>query len=161
MTGKSTFYKCWGHFILSKQNRGSPVYCQRHGANHRGTGWNHKKLNAIIAKLLEQKNKNSNNSSKPPSSDGLAKKPHPRSLKESSGKKVGGQNGHHGASFIVTDHPDHIEKHLPGQCNSCPNREKCVASAKVMTWSCSARRARNKEVDRLFERIYEDVCCKG
>ena len=33
-----------------------------------------KQLNATIAALLEKKNKNSNNSSKPPSSDGLNKK---------------------------------------------------------------------------------------
>ena len=87
---------------------------------------------ATIAKLLEQKNKNSNNSSKPPSSDGLGKKPRSRSLKESSGKKAGGQEGHNGASFIVTDNPDHIEKHLPLRCACCPNREACAAAAKVI-----------------------------
>lgn len=48
-------------------------------------------LNATIAALLEKKNKNSNNSSKPPSSDGLNKKN--RSLKQASGKKAGGRRG--------------------------------------------------------------------
>lgn len=87
-------------------------------------------LNATIATLLEKKNKNSNNSSKPPSSDGLNKKN--RSLKQSSGKKAGGQEGHKGFSFKVTDHPDLVEKHLPERCSYCPNREMCQAKAVVV-----------------------------
>lgn len=87
-------------------------------------------LNATIAALLEKKNKNSKNSSKPPSSDGLNKKN--RSLKQSSEKKAGGQEGHKGFNFKVTDHPDFIEKHLPERCSCCPNREICLANATVV-----------------------------
>ncbi len=53
-------------------------------------------LNKTVAELKEQLNKNSKNSSKPPSSDGY-KKPNPKSLREKTGKKQGGQNGHGGS----------------------------------------------------------------
>jgi len=85
---------------------------------------------ASIAVLQEKVNKNSRNSSKPPSSDGLGKKN--RSLKQPSGKKPGGQEGHKGTNFIVTDHPDHIERHLSIRCQNCPNREQCAGNAKVL-----------------------------
>ena len=56
-----------------------------------------KMLSAEIATLRAQLNKNSSNSSKPPSSDAFNKKTH--SLRESSGKKPGGQPGHKGSTL--------------------------------------------------------------
>ena len=61
-------------------------------------------LNQIIQELKEQLNKNSKNSSKPPSSDGL-KKPTVKknnSLRESSGRKQGAQEGHDGVHLSIT-----------------------------------------------------------
>ena len=67
-------------------------------------------LNQTIKELKEQLNKNSKNSSKPPSSDGL-KKPvvkNNRSLRESSGKKQGAQEGHDGVHLSVISNHDHM-----------------------------------------------------
>lgn len=47
-----------------------------------------------IRDLTDRLNKNSNNSSKPPSSDGYRKKNTDRSLREKTDKKRGGQVGH-------------------------------------------------------------------
>ena len=62
-----------------------------------------KELTQTIKKLKEQLNKNSKNSSKPPSSDGLKKPPvnKERSLRQKSGKKQGAQKGHDGTYLSV------------------------------------------------------------
>jgi len=84
-----------------------------------------------IKELNEKLNKNSKNSSKPPSSDGL-KKPSPKSLREPSGKKAGGQEGHKGKNLSVLDKPDTVHKCMPEKCKSCPKRSKCEKHAKVL-----------------------------
>ena len=88
-------------------------------------------LNQTIKELKEQLNKNSKNSSKPPSSDGL-KKPvvkKNRSLRESSGKKQGAQEGHDGVHLSVISNPDHTREHMHSDCTGCPYRTKCLDKA--------------------------------
>jgi len=74
-------------------------------------------LTQRVAKLEEQINKNSRNSSKPPSSDGLKKLgPKPKSLRKQSGKKPGGQKGHKGHTLEKAEEPDFI---IPLSVTSC------------------------------------------
>ena len=85
-------------------------------------------LNQTIQELKEQLNKNSKNSSKPPSSDGF-KKPAPKSLRKPSGKKVGGQNGHQGTRLSVITAPDELVTPMPSACEGCPHYQICKGTA--------------------------------
>jgi transposase len=69
-------------------------------------------------RLKDQLAKNSRNSSKPPSSDGL-KKPAPRSLRERGKRKSGGQKGHEGSTLKMSDNHDHIIVHEVNRCEHC------------------------------------------
>lgn len=74
-------------------------------------------LTSRVKSLENQVNKNSNNSSKPPSSDGLKKKT--KSLRTKSGKSVGGQKGHEGNTLELNDNPDEIIIHTIDKCDVC------------------------------------------
>ena len=78
--------------------------------------------------LEEKKNKNSKNSSKPPSSDGYSKKP--KSLRKKTNKKQGGQKGHDGVS-LSQQKPDKTIGCMPSKCQKCPQHDECMESAQV------------------------------
>jgi transposase len=75
-------------------------------------------LEAENAELKAKLGTNSSNSSKPPSSDGMFK-PAPRSLREKSGKKPGGQLGHEGHGLKIDREPDETIEHTPETCLEC------------------------------------------
>jgi transposase len=70
-----------------------------------------------IAELEARLASNSKNSSKPPSSDGLAKPaPKTRSLRGKTARKPGGQPGHEGRTLSQVARPQHTKVHEPGSC---------------------------------------------
>jgi len=76
-------------------------------------------LLARVAELERRLGLNSSNSGKPPSSDGLKKPPRVSSLRESSGKKTGGQKGHRGETLRRSEPPDATIDHYPEACTAC------------------------------------------
>jgi transposase len=61
--------------------------------------------------------KDSHNSSRPPSSDGLKRKT--KSLRAKSRKKPGGQIGHRGETLRLIATPDEVMEHRPAHCPQC------------------------------------------
>lgn len=77
-------------------------------------------LEEKVRSLEEKLNKNSLNSSKPPSTDNDAiKKLRTKSSRIKSGKKLGGQKGHTGATLTMVENPDFTEIHKVDKCTNC------------------------------------------
>src|SRR5690242_7115253 len=77
-------------------------------------------VTALVARVQELEGrlaKDSRNSSKPPASDGLKRKP--KSLRQRSGKKPGGQLGHRGETLHLVATPDVVVEHRPAVCAQC------------------------------------------
>ncbi len=75
-------------------------------------------LRGEIESLKAQLSATSKNSSKPPSSDGLAK-PAPKSLRGKSGRKPGRPKGGPGVSLDLVERPDAVVRHRPVRCAGC------------------------------------------
>ena len=75
-------------------------------------------LQSQVADLAAKVKTNSRNSSRPPSSDGLAR-PAPKSLRGKSGRKPGRPGGQPGVTAELTDHPDKKVRHRPATCGGC------------------------------------------
>ncbi len=70
-------------------------------------------LEARLAKYEKQDSSNSNN---PSSTDRFEKN---QSLRQKSGKKSGGQNGHKGSTRLQTENPDEVVQCHPEKCSNC------------------------------------------
>ena len=77
------------------------------------------KVEELTKKLAHyQLPKNSSNSSIPPSKDENRPKRN-QSLREITGRKPGGQEGHKGSTLTMVEVPDKTEKLIPDYCNYC------------------------------------------
>ena len=83
-------------------------------------GENEKQI-ADLERQLALRKQNSTNSSKPPSSDGLAGKQRLRARRKKSRRKPGGQPGHQGAhrSLVPAERVNQFCPILPEQCQGC------------------------------------------
>jgi transposase len=88
-------------------------------------------LEARIEKLEHGLNKNSSNSSKPPSSDGL-KKPKPKSRREKGKRRTGGQPGHSGDTLKMVVCPDEVIAHPLLACPNCQQDLSTLESERVV-----------------------------
>jgi len=73
----------------------------------------------VIQELQNQKSKDSDNSSKPPSTDGLKKKTVSSSLRKQGDKPNGGQPGHQGHHLEMVQKPDETVVHHNQICEHC------------------------------------------
>ena len=88
------------------------------------------RLAALEARLA----KDSHNSSKPPSSDGL-RKPRTglgRRQQKAADRRSGGQPGHPGATLCLREDPDAIVEHSPSLCSACGHSLETVASERMV-----------------------------
>jgi len=72
---------------------------------------------ARLEKLEKQQQKDSRNSSKPPSGDGFKKRT--KSLRKKSNRPSGGQPGHRGSTLLCSEHIDEVVTHSVEACESC------------------------------------------
>ena len=74
---------------------------------------------ARVEELERQRSLDSHNSSKPPSTGPPGSRPSPKSLRQPSGRKPGGQPGHPGSTLRMVANPDRVVRHPPERCESC------------------------------------------
>ena len=119
---------------------------------------------ADLERQLAGRKKNSTNSSKPPSSDGLAGEQRPRGRKRKSKRKPGGQPGHpgHHRPLLPVAEVNSIEVLLPKQCGHCG--ENLPQKPGTVTAQGEPRRHQVTEVPPVKAHITEyqfpNVVCK-
>ncbi len=76
-------------------------------------------LQARVAELERRLGKDSSNSSRPPSSDGLGKPPARGQRRRGGGRAPGKQPGAPGAHLAQVPDPDEVVVHVPERCGGC------------------------------------------
>jgi transposase len=114
------------------------------------------------AELRRRLGKDSSNSSKPPASDGLGKKPRiAGSLREVSGKQSGGQPGHRGDTLRPVSNPHKIERHAATQCAHCQAALTPAMATRVEKRQVFEMPQPRLEVTEHQAQIYTCACCRG
>lgn len=108
--------------------------------------------NTEFRRRLELK---SHNSSKPPSTDGLAKKP---GLPKASGKKNGGQIGHAGKTLRSVASPDEIVVHHANCCRRC-QRQFSVAEVATIVAKRQVFDIPEPRLEVVEHQLGEILCC--
>lgn len=85
-----------------------------------------------IRELESRLNRNSQNSSRPPSSDTFEKRVPKANTREKSGRKTGGQLGHVGITLQAVEAPDLIEKHDVVECEHCHHNLESIPAEKII-----------------------------
>ena len=86
-------------------------------------------LTAQVQELTGRLGQHSQNSHRPPASDGPQVAP--RSQRQRSGKRPGGQPGHPGQSLAMCAQPDRVVPHYPPVCGQCGADLTAVAATRV------------------------------
>jgi len=86
------------------------------------------KVADLVIELEQRLKKNSRNSHKPPSSDGLKKRPAKRKRRKG---QAGGQKGRTGTTLRKSEQPDKVIEHGPQTCHSCGANLDDVAGAVI------------------------------
>jgi len=111
-----------------------------------------------LERQLALRKRNSTNSSKPPSSDGLAGEQRPRGRKHKSQRKPGGQLGHpgHHRPLIPTAEVDVRKVLLPGKCEHCGR--KLPQKPDQVTTAGEPRRHQVTEIPEIQPHTTEYQC---
>jgi len=113
---------------------------------------------ADLERQLALRKQNSTNSSKPPSSDGLAGEPRERGRRRQSRRKVGGQPGHRGAHrpLVSAERVAEFRPLLPEQCQHCG--PALPAEIKQVQTTCAVQRHQVTGLPPIQARIIEYQC---
>jgi transposase len=119
-------------------------------------------LQAEVADLRRQLGQDSSNSSKPPSSDGLKKKPRiPGSLRGRSGKASGGQKGHKGDTLRQIADPDYVIEHTACACGHCGLALDPKSAVRIEKRQVFDLAERPLAVTEHQAAVYRCACCRG
>lgn len=119
-------------------------------------------LKQEVADLKRRLGKDSSNSSQPPSSDGLGKKPRVAgSLRGVSGKPSGGQRGHKGGTLRLAAEPDHTECHEASRCMHCQAELSAAMATGGEVRQVFDMPQPRLEVTEHRAQIYTCTCCGG